>query len=71
MMRLAVLLVILFLPFAAYAQAPAQTGPQQVAAFLASSLTAAMAENDALKAQNADLQKQLDALKKPVETPPK
>lgn len=56
-------------PLAAHAQAPTQSGPQQLSAFLASSLTAAMAENDALKAQVADLQKKLDAATKPAEAP--
>jgi len=70
-MKRIILAALLLAPIVARAQAPAQSGPQQVSAFLASSLTAAVAENDALKAQVADLQKKLDAATKPVETPSK
>ena len=61
--------LLILLPPAAHSQAPSQSGPQQVSAFLASSLTAALAENDALKAQVADLQKKQDAATKPTEPP--
>lgn len=64
--------VVFFLPVAAWAQAPGPlSGPQQVASFLAANLTAAMDENDKLRMQLADLQKQLAEAKKaaPADVP--
>ncbi len=62
--------VALSFPIVAMAQQPApMTGPQQVASFLASSLTEAMAENDRLRAQVADLTKQLADAKTAKEAP--
>lgn len=62
--------LLLFIPSIALAQPAPPTGPQQLASFLASSLAAALAENDQLRTQVADLTKQRDATKatpKPTE----
>lgn len=64
MLRLAIIFSVL--PIVAFAQSAPQTSAQRFAAALASDLTSALVENDLLRAQVADLQKQITAVKAPT-----
>lgn len=70
-MRRLTLIAVLLVPAAALAQQPASppSGPSTLASFLAANLSNALAESDALRAQVADLQKQLAEAKKTPEVP--
>lgn len=71
-MRRLVLFMALLAPVAAHAQQPQPANSQaEVAAFLARNLSQIAGENDALRAQLSDLQKQLAAAQaKPQEKAP-
>ena len=69
-MKYITLTALLLLPSLAYAQAPSSQAANFVAA-LATNLNTALAQNDKLEAQVAELQKELDAAKKPVAEPAK